>query len=190
SRILSARRWQAIRDHRGGTLRVESATCLSPNRLLSCLVQARSMDHSIREWPAIIAPGVIFAEDDDVIPDIVWASSSRFATIFGPEGHLHAAPELTVEVLSPDAANEKRDREIKLNLYSRRGVHEYRIVDWTQRRTEVFRREQEQLKLTATLMESDILTTPLLPAFACPLADIFNEIPADPTAPPTISSHE
>src|SRR2546426_7146887 len=31
-------------------------------------------------------------------------------------------------------------------------------------RIEVFRREQAQLALAATLMESDILTTPLLPA--------------------------
>jgi Uma2 family endonuclease len=139
---------------------------------------------------AFIAPGVIFAEDDDVVPDIVWASSSRLTTILGPEGHLHSAPELIVEVLSPGSANEKRDREIKLNLYSRRGVDEYWIVDWIQRRIEVFRREEAELRLAATLLESDTLTTLLLPAFACPVADIFKGIPADPTAPPPISSHE
>ena len=125
---------------------------------------------------AFIAPGVIFAEDDDVVPDIAWTSSSPLATILGPEGHLHAAPELIVEVLSPGAANEKRDREIKLNLYSRRGVHEYWIVDWTRRRIEVFRREEAQLKLTAALGESDTLVTPLLPGFACPVADLFKAI--------------
>ena len=38
--------------------------------------------------------------------------------------------ELVVEVLSPDGANERRDREVKLKLYSRRGVLEYWIVDW------------------------------------------------------------
>src|SRR5262249_10236528 len=139
---------------------------------------------------AFVALGVIFAEDDDVIPDIIWASSSRLATIFGPEGHLHAAPELIVEVLSPGSSNEKRDREIKLNLYTRRAVDEYWIVDWHQRRVEVFRREEEQLRLTATLTESDTLATPLLPAFACPVADMFKGIPADSTAPPAIPSHE
>ena len=91
-------------------------------------------------------------------------SSRRMAAIFGPDGKLHAAPELIIEVPSPGAANEKRDREAKLKLYSRRGVDEYWIVDWRQRRIEVFRREQAQLALAATLMESDILTTPLLPA--------------------------
>src|SRR6266516_3628587 len=118
------------------------------------------------------------------------AVHSGLPRFFGPEGHLHSAPELIVEVLSPGSANEKRDREIKLNLYSRRGVHEYWVVDWRQRRIEVFRREEAELRLAATLLESDTLTTLLLPAFACPVADIFKGIPADPTAPPAISSHE
>ena len=136
---------------------------------------------------AVAAPGLIFAEDDDVAPDVVWMSSDRMAAIFGPDGKLHAAPELIIEVLSSDATNEKRDREAKLKLYSRRGVDEYWIVDWRQRRIEVFRREQAQLALAATLMESDILTTPLLPAFASPVRDVFKGIPADPAAPPAIA---
>src|SRR5437867_2357057 len=114
-------------------------------------------------------------------------SSRRMAAIFGPDGKLHAAPELIIEVLSPGATNEKRDREAKLKLYSRRGVDEYWIVDWRQRRIEVFRREQAQLALAATLMESDILTTPLLPAFASPVRDVFKGILADPAAPPAIA---
>ena len=43
---------------------------------------------------ANIAPGVIFAEEDGVVPDVVWISQARRATALGPEGHLHAAPEL------------------------------------------------------------------------------------------------
>ena len=60
-------------------------------------------------------------------------------------------PPLSGVVLSPGAANEKRDREAKLKLYSRRGVDEYWIVDWRQRRLEVFRREEARLVLAATL---------------------------------------
>ncbi len=131
---------------------------------------------------AFIAPGLIFADDDDVAPDVVWISSGRLSTTLGADGKLHAAPELIVEVLSPGSANEKRDREAKLKLYSRRGVHEYWIVDWRRRQTEVFRREDARLVLAATLAESDALTTPLLPALACPVGDLFSGIPAD-TAP-------
>jgi Uma2 family endonuclease len=45
------------------------------------------------------APGIIFAEDDDVAPDVVWISNSRVATALEPDGKLHSAPELVVEVL-------------------------------------------------------------------------------------------
>jgi Uma2 family endonuclease len=135
---------------------------------------------------AAIAPGLIFADDDDVAPDVVWISSGRMATTLAPDGKLHAAPELIVEVLSPGATNKKRDREAKLKLYSRRGVDEYWIVDWRLRRVEVFRRKDARLDLTATLAESDTLTTPLLPAFACPVAGLFAGIPANAPSPPAI----
>jgi Uma2 family endonuclease len=123
------------------------------------------------------APGLIFAEDDDVAPDIVWSSFSRLQTVLQADGKLHAAPELIVEVLSPGARNATRDREAKLKLYSRRGVGEYWIVDWMTHRIEVYRREQAQLNLISTLFESDTLTSPLLPGFSCPLADLFKGIP-------------
>ena len=128
---------------------------------------------------ASIARGLVFAEDDVVAPDIVWMSTGRMATILGNDGKLHAAPELTVEVLSPGKINERRDREVKLNLYSRRGVDESRIVDWRGRRIEVFRRKNAQLELAATLAETDTLASPLLAGFSCPVAELFADIPRD-----------
>ena len=132
----------------------------------------------VGDGQAVIAPGLIFADDDDVAPDVVWMSSRRMTAILGPDGKLHGAPELIVEVLSTGAANEKRDREAKLKLYSRRGVDEYWIVDWRQRRIEVCRRENALLALTMTLTESETLTTPLLATFKCHVADLFRGIPA------------
>jgi Uma2 family endonuclease len=126
------------------------------------------------------APGLVFAEDDDVVPDIVWISKSRLATALGPEGHLHAAPELVVEVLSPGAHNERRDRDAKLKLYSRRGVREYWIVDWRGRQVEVYRRREDAaLHLSQTLLETDLLESPLLPGFACPVGALFVGLAAD-----------
>src|SRR5204863_1423112 len=83
------------------------------------------------------APGVIFAEDDNVAPDVVWVSTARLDRIVGADRKLHAAPELMVEVLSPGAANERRDREAKLRLYTRQGVEEYWIVDEVARLVDV-----------------------------------------------------
>lgn len=122
------------------------------------------------------APGVIFADDEEVVPDVVWISNQRLADAFSTDGHLHAAPELVVEVLSPGSINERRDREAKLKLYSRRGVSEYWIVDWRKRLVEVYRREEAQLTLAVTLYDSDMLTTTLLSGFTCKVADIFEGI--------------
>src|SRR5579864_4504359 len=64
------------------------------------------------------APGLIFGENDDVAPDVIWISRERLAIALQKDGKLHIAPELVVEVLSPGVTNEHRDREIKLKLYS------------------------------------------------------------------------
>ena len=88
-------------------------------------------------------------------------------------GHFVAAPELVVEVLSPGSRNERRDRELKLKLYSRQGVREYWIVDWQRREVQVYRREDAALRLVATLASDDTLASPLLPGFACPVADLW-----------------
>ena len=125
---------------------------------------------------ANIAPGVIFADDDDVAPDVVWISRDRRALALEPDGHLHAAPELVIEVLSEGSANERRDREAKLKLYSRRGVLEYWIMGWRRKQVETYRREGQALRLVATLYAIDNLESPLLPGFSCPVAQLFDDI--------------
>lgn len=123
-----------------------------------------------------LAPGLIFAEDDDVAPDVVWLSNERLAVTLCEDGKLHAAPELVIEVLSPGRANERRDREAKLKLYSRRDVSEYWIIDWRKRQVEVYRRHDLGLHLFATLQAADTLTSPLMPGFACPLLTLFSPV--------------
>jgi Uma2 family endonuclease len=104
---------------------------------------------------------------------VVWASTQRLAELLDDAGHLTAAPELIVEVLSAGADNERRDREAKLKLYSARGVQEYWIVNWRLQQIEVYRRERATLKLIATLFANDELTSPLLPNFSYSVAQIF-----------------
>jgi Uma2 family endonuclease len=122
---------------------------------------------------AFIAPGIVFSDDDDVGPDVVWVSHGRLAGALDHAGHFTRAPELVVEVLPPGKRNEHRDRVAKLALYSRRGVSEYWIVDWMQRLVEVYRREGDALKLTAKLYAEDTIDTPTLPGFSCQVAKLF-----------------
>lgn len=120
----------------------------------------------------ISAPGVIFSDEDAVMPDLIWASSQRFQAIVGDDGKLHDAPELIVEVLPPGKRNEQRDQDIKLKLYSRRGVHEYWIVDWQVPSIRVYRRVAAALQLVATLYADDAVTSPLLPGFTAAVRNL------------------
>jgi Uma2 family endonuclease len=117
--------------------------------------------------------GVIFGDKDDVIPDVVWVSKEKYESLIDQAGHLLGAPDLAIEVLSAGTENERRDREVKLKLYSSRGVLEYWIADWREKQIQVYRRENGILKLAMTLFESDPLTSPLLPDFSCLLSQIF-----------------
>jgi Uma2 family endonuclease len=120
-----------------------------------------------------IAPGIIFSDADNVIPDVVWASNERLALLLDDAGHLTAAPELVVEVLSFGGDNERRDKEVKLKLYSSRGVQEYWIVDWQKQQVEIYRREKAALTLVATLFANDELVSPLLTNLQIPVKQIF-----------------
>lgn len=125
------------------------------------------------------APGLVFSEVEDVVPDVIWITDEKFAAALNANGHLCLAPEIAIEVLSPGTTNERRDREAKLKLYSRRGVHEYWILDWRTRRIEIYRRENTALQLVATLYETDTLETPLLAGFSCQVRALFKNIPRD-----------
>ncbi|MBM2810439.1 MAG: hypothetical protein HW416_1198 [Chloroflexi bacterium] len=135
-----------------------------------CMVLAAELHiWSVRTGAGFVypTPGLVFAEDDDVIPDIVWVSKERLPLIVDDHGHFKAAPELIVEVLSPGAANQSRDRDAKLKLYSRQGVREYWIADAVLHAVSVYRREEAALHLARTLGDGEMLTSPLLPGFAC-----------------------
>ena len=124
-----------------------------------------------------MAPGIIPSDTDNVIPDMVWISQQRLVVLEDEAGHLTGFPELIVEVLSLGESNIRRDREAKLKLYSVQGVQEYWIADRFTRQLEIYRRQQGQLALVATLMTTDEITSPLLPDFTCSISRFFGAEP-------------
>jgi Uma2 family endonuclease len=122
-------------------------------------------------------PGLVFAEDDDVVPDVAWISMLRWLRVLDAAGHLTDAPELVVEVLSPGSENVRRDRESKLKLYSRRGVLEYWIIDWLLRTVEIYRRNETGLTLVHTLAPGDSIESPILPGFTALVGAFFAGLP-------------
>ena len=124
---------------------------------------------------AVAGVGVIFDQFNGVIPDLIFLTHERKKHILA-QGQLSAAPEIVVEVVSPGATHEKRDRTVKRRLYSARGVHEYWIVDADAKIVEVYRKRKEGgLKLAANLGSGDDLTSSVLPEFRLSLAQLFAE---------------
>lgn len=122
---------------------------------------------------ASFGPGLGFTDADNVIPDVVWISAERLASGLDESGHLLVAPELVVEVLSSGTENIRRDRDLKLRLYSAHGVREYWIINWEGQQVEIYRREMAALSLFATLFLGDEVISPLLPGFIYPVARLF-----------------
>jgi len=127
--------------------------------------------------------GIVFTEHDGVVPDVLWISNERLAGLLDDSGHLTGAPELVVEVLSPGTANERRDLEVKLRLYSDFGVEEYWLLDWRSQTIMIYRRgetsppatqaQRAPLQLVATLGPQETLVSPLLPGFAVRVQRLF-----------------
>jgi len=115
---------------------------------------------------------IVFTQFDVVEPDLLYMSDERAATILTSK-HVTGAPELVIEIGSP--ATRKRDETIKRRLYERCGVVEYWLVDPDLDVIRVYRSDDgpfgRPLELSAEA--GDVLTTPVLPGLAIPLARVF-----------------
>jgi Uma2 family endonuclease len=114
---------------------------------------------------------VILSDTDIVDPDLVYVSRERRNLL--TVQHVRGAPDLIVEILSP--STRKTDEATKRKLYDRAGVREYWIVDPDLERIRIYRRTEDAFARVAELdvEANDVLTTPLLPDFCAPLAEIF-----------------
>jgi Uma2 family endonuclease len=158
-----------------GELLVTRAPHWKHQKVITKLIQSLgSWSSQTNLGEVVTTPGLVFTDDDNVIPDLVWISTDRLSRVLDESGHLLAAPELVVEVLSAGPDNERRDREVKRKLYAIRGVQEYWIIDWRRQQIEIFRRDSHGLPLVATLFSSDVLTSPLLPDFQQSVAEVFS----------------
>jgi Uma2 family endonuclease len=158
-----------------GELIVTRAPHWNHQKAIARLIQSLEIWSSQSNLGEVVtAPGLVFSDDDNVIPDLVWISNDRLARILDESGHLVGAPELAIEVLSAGSDNERCDREVKRKLYAVRGVQEYWIVEWQKQQIEIFRRDSNGLPLIATLFDRDVLSSPLLPNFEQSVADVFS----------------
>ena len=109
-----------------------------------------------------VAPFDCILTDEDVVqPDVLFVATANLGKI---RDRLHGAPDLAVEVLSPDSA--VRDRIVKRDLYARHGVGEYWIADPDARTIEVLQR--------GVYGAGDVLESPLLPGLRLAVGELFD----------------
>jgi Uma2 family endonuclease len=156
-----------------GELFVSRAPSLSHQRVLVNLV-GLLLDYLKQNPIGEVLPtlGVIFDESNSAIPDIVFLTNQQVGDV-GSVERIYEAPALVIEIVSPGKENARRDREVKRQVYGKHGVKEYWIADPEKHALEIYRLEKQTLKLAATLMGEDEITTPILPGFSCKARQIF-----------------
>jgi Uma2 family endonuclease len=117
-------------------------------------------------------PGVIFSEYSGVIPDVIFISNERRGEIAAGE-RVMGAPDLVIEIVSPGAENERRDRIVKRQLYGKHGVREYWIVYPESRSIEVYVFDGRALNLANTFTETDELTSTVLHGYRVKVQKLF-----------------
>lgn len=122
----------------------------------------------------VATPGLVFEKYSGVIPDLVFFTHGRGTKIIAND-RLIAAPDIAIEILSPGRENASRDRVAKRQLYAKHNVKEYWIVDGENRAIEIYRLSGKGLELAILLNVGDEISSPLLPGFTCPVANIFEQ---------------
>lgn len=131
----------------------------------------RHLEAQPEQAEVFVAPlDVILTEHDVVQPDLLVVLDPQREIL--TERHVHGAPALVIEVLSP--STRQHDQRRKQPLFDRQGVREYWMVDPDRNQVIVYRRAEDgSFQLAATLDASETLTTPLLVGWSLSLAKLF-----------------
>jgi len=102
------------------------------------------------------------------LPDLAFVSAARIPDSGEPEGIWPMAPDLAIEVISPNDLWERV--QSKVQEYFAAGVRQVWLVSWQQRTVSIY----DSSTHVTILTEDDTLTSEaLLPGFRCRVSDIF-----------------
>lgn len=132
---------------------------------LTRILATLALEHELGE--VIAGPVTVRLHDEGVVePDVIFVRADR-SGIVDPEGAVHGAPDLVVEVLSP--SNERYDRGPKRKQYLRYHVPELWLVDADERTVEVWRPGAEKPEVIRDAAEWRIAGH----RFEIPLEELF-----------------
>lgn len=119
-----------------------------------------------------------FPDDPDRVrkPDVSFLRKERLPVEQEPEGHCRLAPDLVIEVVSPNDLFEEVTGKVEMFLSA--GVLLVWVVDPDQRRVSVYRHDG-----TGTILrpEDELSGEDVLPGFRCRVGDLF--LPPPGTVP-------
>jgi Uma2 family endonuclease len=133
---------------------------------------------AVRLWEYVNrnALGVVFAAETGFVlqrspdtvraPDVAFVGTARIGTGL-PKGFFPGAPDLAIEVLSPD--DRPGQWTAKVRDWLDAGCREVWVVDPAQGTVTVYCEDRSRVA-----SRNDTITTPLLPGFHLPIADIFS----------------
>ncbi|MEW6126871.1 MAG: Uma2 family endonuclease [Acidobacteriota bacterium] len=116
--------------------------------------------------------GVIFDDFNGVIPDLIFIANENIQDLASGD-RVYGSPDIAIEIISPGAENERRDRSMKRRLYSLHKVKEYWIVDPYKYTIEVYKLKKRGLDLAATFGIKDQLTSAVLKGLRLPVKTIL-----------------
>jgi Uma2 family endonuclease len=153
-----------------GKLIVSRRPHLQHSEILVKLVSALYPAVSPLGGKVLVEPGIVWGEEaeDNVVPDIAVILPDRLHLASGPA--LSGTPHMAIEVVSESSRTV--DYIQKRYLYERTGAQEYWIVDRFERRVEVWQFTGPHAT-SISYGNADTLTTPLLPALAIQVRDIW-----------------
>ncbi len=113
---------------------------------------------------------VVLSHWDIVEPDLLFVAADQQNIL--TEKNVVGAPALVVEILSPSTRS--RDQQLKQRLFEKSSVREYWMIDPERNTVTVDRLDENATFVRVGVLATDqALTTPLLPAWALPLGQLF-----------------
>jgi Uma2 family endonuclease len=110
------------------------------------------------------------------IPDIMFVARERLQLL--RENHLEGAPDLAVEIVSPESV--KRDWIEKRAEYESAGVREYRIIGFAEQQFEALELDQQGKLISMHNQPSGLFSSGVLPGLQFRIEWLWEESPPDP----------
>jgi Uma2 family endonuclease len=131
--------------------------------------ELRAFVHARKLGRVFLSPFDVHLPSGAVVePDLVFVSTARSRIV---QDWVRGAPDLLVEVVSPDSA--RRDRVRKRALYAENGVSEYWIVDPAEESVEVLFLKAGAYESAGTFRADDAVASPLLAGLELPARRVF-----------------